>query len=110
MHAPVERRRAHGGEQAARTALEFIERRQRIERRNSLALAQELRPHAAHGSAEADHRVERVQAGAGEAAAGRLTLERAPAAGHAVRVLVAVVALDVQHAADAPIADHLSYP
>ena len=108
MHAPVERRRAHRGEQAARAAFEFVERRHRIERRNLLAVAQQLRVHAAHGSAHADHRIERVQPRAGEAAAGRLALERAPAAGHAVRVLVAVVALDVQHAAEAPVADEPS--
>src|SRR5438105_1079579 len=107
MHPPVERRRAHRGEQAARAAFEFVERGHDIERRNLLAVAQELRCHAAHRSAHADHRIERVQARAGEAAAGRLALERAPATGHAVRVLVAVVALDVEHAAEPPVVHHL---
>ncbi len=59
----------------------------------------ELRLHAAHGAAQHDHRVERMQAGAGEAAAGGFGFERAPAARHAVRVLVAVVPLDMQELA-----------
>ena len=56
--------------------------------------------HALHGPAQSDERVEHMQAGAREPAAGRFFLERAPAAGDLVRVLVAVVALDVQQPAE----------
>src|SRR6266850_2371682 len=43
-----------------------------------------------------------MQAGARESTAGRFFLQRAPAAGDLVRVLVAVVALDVQQLAEPP--------
>src|SRR5437870_518409 len=46
------------------------------------------RAHALHGPAQSDERVEHMQAGAREPAAGRFFLERAPAAGDLVRVLV----------------------
>src|SRR5256886_3406713 len=100
MHAPVKRRRAHRGERPAQSAGEAVHRDQRIERRQVFLVSVQLRVHALHGAAQSDERVEHMQAGALEPAAGRFFLERAPAAGDLVRVLVAVVALDVQQPAE----------
>ena len=76
------------------------------ERRQAFLVGVEPRMHAPHRSAQSDERIEDMQAGARESTAGRFFLERAPAAGDLVRVLVAVVALDVQQPAEPPFGEH----